>query len=214
MTLKTVLVGYADDLRTLLLVCGEGRKLKGPENKNNAAREKAREEHAEELQRVREMWPQVLPQSVKNQRIHMFREQTGSEALSTFTCAVCAESKLIAPHELYQKLTEGTLVLVMLSFATYVITGQTTEAGRPIPNKKVYHVLVDRLRILDHGDGEPWNPAVPAIPQSRFYSLVNSPQRRGRDDAADSAFNNFGANRLLRALPKERDAMPVLSRFY
>jgi hypothetical protein len=34
MTLKTVLVGYADDLRTLLLVCGEGRKLKGPENKN------------------------------------------------------------------------------------------------------------------------------------------------------------------------------------
>ncbi|KAJ7737928.1 hypothetical protein B0H14DRAFT_2992745, partial [Mycena olivaceomarginata] len=69
------------------------------------------------------------------------------------------DSKLIAPHELYQKLTEGTLVLVMLSFATYVITGQTTEAGRPIPNKKVYHVLVDRLRILDHGDGEPWNPA-------------------------------------------------------
>ncbi|KAJ7804454.1 hypothetical protein B0H14DRAFT_3774471 [Mycena olivaceomarginata] len=79
---------------------------------------------------------------------------------------------------------------------------QTTEAGRPIPNKKVCHVLVDRLRILDHGDGEPWNPAVPAIPQSRFYSLVNSPQRRGRDDAADSAFNNFGAKSASPSPPK------------
>ncbi|KAJ7743419.1 hypothetical protein B0H14DRAFT_2987487, partial [Mycena olivaceomarginata] len=95
------------------------------------------------------------------------------------------DSKLIAPHELYQKLTEGTLVLVMLSFATYVITGQTTEAGRPIPNKKVYHVPVDRLRILDHGDGEPWNPA-----------------RRGRDDAADRAFNNFGAKSASPSPPK------------
>ncbi|KAJ7867911.1 hypothetical protein B0H14DRAFT_2572635 [Mycena olivaceomarginata] len=90
----------------------------------------------------------------------------------------------------------------MLSFATYVITGQTTEAGRPILNKKVYHVLVDRLRILDHGDGEPWNPAVPAIPQSRIYSPVNSPQRRGRDDAADSAFSDFGAKSASPSPPK------------
>jgi hypothetical protein len=124
-------------LKDFIVSLRRGKKVERSREQEHAACEKAREEHAEELQRVREMWPQVLPQSVKNQRIHIFREQTGSEALSTFTCAVCAESKLIAPHELYQKLTEGTLVLVMLSFATYVITGQTTEAGRPIPNKKV-----------------------------------------------------------------------------
>ncbi|KAJ7739458.1 hypothetical protein DFH07DRAFT_965748 [Mycena maculata] len=103
------------------------------------------------------------------------------------------DGKLIAPEELYATLTEGTLVLVMVSLATYVITDQKTEKGTPIPDKKIYHVLVDRLKVLDRGDAEPWNPPVPAIPEPRFYSPTTSPQRRGRDDAADTAFNTFGS---------------------
>ncbi|KAJ7493972.1 hypothetical protein FB451DRAFT_1164836 [Mycena latifolia] len=79
------------------------------------------------------------------------------------------------------KLIEGTLVIVMVSLATYVIKDQ----GVP-------QFLTKRLRILDRGDGEAWDPAVPTIPEHQFYSPMNSPQRRGRDDAADTASNNFG----------------------
>ncbi|KAJ6546322.1 hypothetical protein B0H10DRAFT_1326960 [Mycena sp. CBHHK59/15] len=44
---------------------------------------------------------------------------------------------LIAPYELYEKLTEGTLVLVMLSFSTYVLTDQVNERGEKLPDKKI-----------------------------------------------------------------------------
>ncbi|KAJ7463133.1 hypothetical protein B0H11DRAFT_2241109 [Mycena galericulata] len=54
---------------------------------------------------------------------------------------------------------------LLLTFATYVITDQKTEKGEPKQDKKVYHVLVDRLRILDRGNAEPWNPPVPAMPE-------------------------------------------------
>ncbi|KAJ6612629.1 hypothetical protein B0H10DRAFT_2192374 [Mycena sp. CBHHK59/15] len=101
------------------------------------------------------------------------------------------EGKLIAPEELYATLTEGTLVLVMVSLATYVIRDQKTEKGVPLPDKKIYHVLVDRLKVLDRGDVQPWNPPVPEMPEARVYSPM-TPQRKARDDATDTAFNAFG----------------------
>ncbi|KAJ6573741.1 hypothetical protein B0H10DRAFT_2104336, partial [Mycena sp. CBHHK59/15] len=53
-----------------------------------------------------------------------------------------------------------------------------SDKGTPLKDKKVYlHVLVDRLKVLDRGDAEPW-----------------APPRRGRDDAADTAFNTFEPN--------------------
>ncbi|KAF8146355.1 hypothetical protein K438DRAFT_2028304 [Mycena galopus ATCC 62051] len=65
------------------------------------------------------------------------------------------EGKLISLAELNSKLTEGTLILVMVKFATYIMKDQ---------NKKVYHVLIDKLRILDHGDSEPFVACVPVSP--------------------------------------------------
>ncbi|KAJ7789347.1 hypothetical protein B0H14DRAFT_2627325 [Mycena olivaceomarginata] len=84
---------------------------------------------------------------------------------------------LIAPHESNDKLTEGTLVLVQLKFVTYIMTDQKTEKGEPMQDKKIYHILVDRLRILDHGDGEPWYPPVPTIPERRYGSSQHPPKR-------------------------------------
>ncbi|KAJ7690512.1 hypothetical protein B0H17DRAFT_1201637 [Mycena rosella] len=75
-------------------------------------------------------------------------------------------NSLIAPWELTTKLVEGTLVLV-------------------------YHVQVDKLRILDPGNGEPSTPPVPALPERRF-SLSTLSKRSPRDDAADAAFDSFG----------------------
>ncbi|KAF8178356.1 hypothetical protein K438DRAFT_1938778 [Mycena galopus ATCC 62051] len=101
------------------------------------------------------------------------------------------DNSLIAPWELTTKLVEGTLVLVMVSFITYVMTDQKSERGDPKPDKKVYHVQVDKLRILDPGNGEPSTPPVPALPERRFSPSTPS-KRRPRDDAADAAFDSFG----------------------
>ncbi|KAJ7189941.1 hypothetical protein GGX14DRAFT_408393 [Mycena pura] len=90
------------------------------------------------------------------------------------------DGKLIAPEELYATLTEGTLVLVVVSLATYVIKDQKTESGASLPDKKIYHVLVDRLKVLDRGDAQPWNPPVPEIPETRTYSPMTAAQSQGR----------------------------------
>ncbi|KAJ7795455.1 hypothetical protein B0H14DRAFT_3495918 [Mycena olivaceomarginata] len=86
------------------------------------------------------------------------------------------DGKLIGPEELYATLTEGTLVLVVLvvSLATYVIRDQKTESGVSPPGKKIYHVLIDRLKVLDCGDAEPWNPPVPEILEARVYSPMTN----------------------------------------
>ncbi|KAJ7795268.1 hypothetical protein B0H14DRAFT_2621164 [Mycena olivaceomarginata] len=81
-----------------------------------------------------------------------------------------ADSNLIAAHEVHVKLTEGTLVLIMLEL--------------------IYHVLADKLRVLDHGDGEPFIPTVPPMPERRE---PRTPAKRPRDDAADSVFDSFGS---------------------
>ncbi|KAJ7756908.1 hypothetical protein B0H14DRAFT_3896198 [Mycena olivaceomarginata] len=78
------------------------------------------------------------------------------------------DGSLIPPHKVNTKLVEGTLVLVQVSLVTYVMVDQM-EKGEPAPNKKVYHIVADKLRILDP-----------------------SPQKRPRDEAADAAFEKFG----------------------
>ncbi|KAJ7790320.1 hypothetical protein B0H14DRAFT_3161467 [Mycena olivaceomarginata] len=75
-----------------------------------------------------------------------------------------AEGNLIAPAELYSTLVEGTLVLVTVYFATYIMKDQKNDRGEPQPDRKVYHLIVDKLK----------------------------PKKRARDNAVDTAFNNFG----------------------
>ncbi|KAJ7218942.1 hypothetical protein C8J57DRAFT_1537296 [Mycena rebaudengoi] len=90
------------------------------------------------------------------------------------------DGTLIAPHELYEKLTEGTLRLVQVSLVTYIIADD---------KKKIYHALVERLSILDRGYGKPWKPAIPSLPERKTYP--SSPNKRSRDSATDAAFDNF-----------------------
>ncbi|KAJ7031474.1 hypothetical protein C8F04DRAFT_1110354 [Mycena alexandri] len=103
-----------------------------------------------------------------------------------------ANGNLIAPSELYSTLTEGTLVLVTVYFATYVMKDLKTDRGDPQVDRKVYHLIIDKLKVLDRGNGEPWDPPVPTMPERRTYSPGASPRKRARDDATDAAFNNFG----------------------
>ncbi|KAJ7730048.1 hypothetical protein B0H14DRAFT_2640305 [Mycena olivaceomarginata] len=62
--------------------------------------------------------------------------------------------------------------------------------GNLIAAHEIYHVLADKLRVLDHGDGEPFVPTVPPMPERRE---PRTPAKRPRDDAADSAFDSFGS---------------------
>ncbi|KAJ6492080.1 hypothetical protein C8R45DRAFT_1096126 [Mycena sanguinolenta] len=60
-----------------------------------------REQHAlhestnhfnEQRTQIRESWPQLVPQSIKDKIIKLFRDKTSSEALTAFTCTSCAEA--------------------------------------------------------------------------------------------------------------------------
>ncbi|KAJ7892317.1 hypothetical protein B0H14DRAFT_3688500 [Mycena olivaceomarginata] len=102
-----------------------------------------------------------------------------------------AEGNLIAPAELYSTLVEGTLVLVTVYFATYIMKDQKNDRGEAQPDRKVNHLIVDKLKVLDRGDGEPWNPPIPTMPERRA-SPGTSPKKRATDNAVDTAFNNFG----------------------
>ncbi|KAJ6449760.1 hypothetical protein C8R45DRAFT_1114479 [Mycena sanguinolenta] len=46
------------------------------------------------------------------------------------------DSTLLSPLDLNAKLTEGTLVLVMLKLVTYVMKNQKNEKGKPQPDKE------------------------------------------------------------------------------
>ncbi|KAJ6608340.1 hypothetical protein B0H10DRAFT_1955495 [Mycena sp. CBHHK59/15] len=89
-------------------------------------------------------------------------------------------------------LIEGTLVLVTVYFATYIMKDQKNDRGEPQPDRKVYHLIVDKLKVLDRGDGEAWDLAVPTMPERPTYSPGASPKKRARDNTIDTVFNNFG----------------------
>ncbi|KAJ7325404.1 hypothetical protein DFH08DRAFT_1028164 [Mycena albidolilacea] len=55
---------------------------------------------------------------------------------------------------------------------------------------EIYHVLADKLRVLDHGDSEPFVPTVPPMPERCEPRM---PAKRPRDDVADSVFDSFGS---------------------
>src|SRR5271155_5661069 len=46
------------------------------------------------LDDIRSQWLSVIPQSLKDKIIQLFREQTSSKCLTSVTCACCAESTL------------------------------------------------------------------------------------------------------------------------
>ncbi|KAF8157748.1 hypothetical protein K438DRAFT_1986362 [Mycena galopus ATCC 62051] len=93
-------------------------------------------------------------------------------------------NQLIAPHELKKTLVEGTLFSAQITLHTY-----TFSSGNSAPNK-IYHIYVEKLKILDRGYGEPWDIPIPNLP-----TPGPSPQKKRRlddkDDTADDAFNAF-----------------------
>ncbi|KAJ7866004.1 hypothetical protein B0H14DRAFT_3133234 [Mycena olivaceomarginata] len=97
---------------------------------------------------------------------------------------------LIAPHELYGKLTEGTLFSAQVSLSTYI----NKDHNPRFMDSKVYHVNVEKLTILDKGDGAPWNPPPPELASA----VPSTPSKRARDPAVDSAFDGLSPSKKAR----------------
>ncbi|KAJ7236708.1 hypothetical protein C8J57DRAFT_1530000 [Mycena rebaudengoi] len=82
------------------------------------------------------------------------------------------DDTLIAPHELYSRLTEGTLFTALVTFETYV-----------------YHIHIERLKVIDRGYGIPWHHPAPTLP--------STPTKRARDPDAEA---NKAANTAFESL--------------
>jgi hypothetical protein len=54
----------------------------------------------EQMQSIRSNWPRLVPNDLKNRIHRLFREETSSERLAEFTCASCAESRLIRERQI------------------------------------------------------------------------------------------------------------------
>ncbi|KAJ7336979.1 hypothetical protein DFH08DRAFT_813275 [Mycena albidolilacea] len=98
---------------------------------------------------------------------------------------------LIAPHELYGNLTEGTLFAAQVSLSTYI----NKDHNPWFMDSKVYHVNVEKLTILDKGDGSPWNPPSPGLPSA----TPSTPSKQACDPTVDSAFDGLSPSQKAHA---------------
>ncbi|KAJ7859244.1 hypothetical protein B0H13DRAFT_1901553 [Mycena leptocephala] len=92
---------------------------------------------------------------------------------------------LIAPYELHKELTEGTLFSAQITLHTYIFSGNPTS-------NKVYHIYVEKLKVLDRGYGAPWKIPIPILPTAG-PSSPNKRKGADWDDTADDAFNAFSS---------------------
>ncbi|KAJ7067565.1 hypothetical protein C8F01DRAFT_1365605 [Mycena amicta] len=97
---------------------------------------------------------------------------------------------LIAPFEYRQKLRPGTLVSVSVSLATYVMADV---------QRVVHQVQVEKLRILDRGDGTPALLRMPPV-----VAAYSSPSKRARDDSGDADFDAVPRYSEARFVPTKK----------
>ncbi|KAJ6622414.1 hypothetical protein B0H10DRAFT_1944591 [Mycena sp. CBHHK59/15] len=104
------------------------------------------------------------------------------------------DGNLIAPHENYEKLREGTLVLAKVSLSFYTFKDRNPK----FLDSKIYHVNVEKLTILDSGNGPAWDPEIPTLPGSA-PSTPSTSRIRQRDAAVDDAFEDASPSKKGRS---------------
>ncbi|KAJ7208403.1 hypothetical protein C8J57DRAFT_1540697 [Mycena rebaudengoi] len=88
----------------------------------------------------------------------------------------------------------GTLFSAQISLATYVMKDKNPK----FLDTKIYHVNVDKLTILDKGDGKTWDPSVPVLLE-KVQTPTMPRTKRARDPAVDRSFNNLSPSKKGRS---------------
>ena len=100
---------------------------------------KLENEHQKQNQQLVETWPQLVNQNLKDKIIKMFREQTSSDTLSTFTCSSCREATLCSfQHEMLA--TEFNLDVLKVPPS---LTTTTLALALPYNNNPLQNILLD-----------------------------------------------------------------------
>ncbi|KAJ7929496.1 hypothetical protein B0H13DRAFT_1859708 [Mycena leptocephala] len=104
------------------------------------------------------------------------------------------DGDLIAPHEYYEKLREGTLVLAKVSLSFYTFKDRNPK----FLDSKIYHLNVEKLTILDPGNDPDWDPEIPTLPGTA-PSTPSTSRIRQREAAVDDAFDDASPSKKPRS---------------
>ncbi|KAJ7200363.1 hypothetical protein GGX14DRAFT_660279 [Mycena pura] len=111
------------------------------------------------------------------------------------------DGHLISPDELYLKLTEGTLFTATITFETFIIKEKQNPARWL--DKKIYHIYVSKLKILDRGIDTAWTPAIPSLPavNTARPSTPVSATKRAHDSSVDDVFASISPSPAKKPRP-------------
>ena len=104
-------------------------------------------ENQDQNQRLLESWPQLVGQNLKNKIVNMFRQQTSTDTLSTFTCSSCGEATLRSSQ---QKMPINDVKLDLLKIP---LTARLASV-LPYQNGPLQNVLLDPAGVTTTEAGE------------------------------------------------------------
>lgn len=102
--------------------CATEHKLEAVQSRLTKQKEKEEQRESRRLQ-IHESWPQIISQDLKKKIIETFCEETSSNTLSTFTCAVCGEATLNSNQ---CKVPIGVIDLEILKWKKLLATRRTS----------------------------------------------------------------------------------------
>lgn len=102
--------------------CATEHKLEAVQSRLTKQKEKEEQRESRCLQ-IYESWPQIISQDLKKKIIETFCEETSSNTLSTFTCAVCGEATLNSNQ---CKVPIGVIDLEILKWKKLLATRRTS----------------------------------------------------------------------------------------
>ena len=105
-------------------------------------------EHEEQLENIRQNWPQPVSMECKEQCIRNFRAATSSDSLRQFTCACCAESVNDSERKIFS-IRDLNLDLMRDHTSQVFDMGRCIPPEAPFADGPLANVLVDPGGVID-----------------------------------------------------------------
>lgn len=137
-------------LKTYITTLRKGKmhdsRLKAEVHRRDA---KIKEEDSRRV-RIASEWPELIPQSRKNQLLADFLKETSSQSLASFTCASCASSSLIKNRrsKLFADI-DPKMFCPPPSMSQYL-----PPSTASIPDLHLENVILDRAGLVENSNGD------------------------------------------------------------